>query len=93
MAESQCVRVRVPGKINLALCVGPRRDDGFHDLATVFQSVSLFDELGAAPAPDGVVTVAVDGPGADLVGAPRTTSRFALPGCWLTRTLRGGASS
>lgn len=64
------VRVRVPGKINLALCVGPRRDDGFHDLATVFQSVSLADELTAAPAPAGVVTVVVHGPGADLVGAP-----------------------
>lgn len=64
------VRVRVPGKINLALCVGPRRADGFHDLATVFQSVSLFDELTAAPAPAGVVTVTVTGPGADLVGAP-----------------------
>lgn len=64
------VRVRVPGKINLALCVGPRREDGFHDLATVFQSVSLFDELTATAAPAGVVTVTVEGPGADLVGAP-----------------------
>lgn len=42
------VRVRVPAKINLALCVGPPRVDGFHPLATVYQAVSLFDEVGAA---------------------------------------------
>ena len=40
------VRVRVPAKINLALCVGAPRDDGFHPLATVYQAVSLFGRLG-----------------------------------------------
>ena len=64
------VRVRVPGKINLALCVGPRRPDGFHDLATVFQSVSLFDELTASSVAGPAVTVEVHGAGADLVGPP-----------------------
>lgn len=39
------VSVRVPGKINLQLSVGPLQRDGYHELATVFQSVSLFDEL------------------------------------------------
>lgn len=39
------VTVRVPGKINLQLSVGPLQSDGYHELATVFQSVSLFDEL------------------------------------------------
>jgi 4-diphosphocytidyl-2-C-methyl-D-erythritol kinase len=39
------VTVRVPAKINLHLAVGPLRDDGFHDLVTVFHAVSLFDEI------------------------------------------------
>lgn len=39
------VTVRVPGKINLYLAVGDRRDDGYHDLTTVFQAVSLVDEV------------------------------------------------
>lgn len=39
------VSVRVPGKINLQLSVGPLQRDGYHELATVFQSVSLFDEI------------------------------------------------
>jgi 4-diphosphocytidyl-2-C-methyl-D-erythritol kinase len=39
------VTVRAPAKVNLELRVGPRRVDGFHDLATVFQAVSLHDEI------------------------------------------------
>lgn len=44
------VTVRVHAKINLALQVHPRRPDGFHDLATVLQAVSLHDEVTASPA-------------------------------------------
>jgi 4-diphosphocytidyl-2-C-methyl-D-erythritol kinase len=42
------VTVRVPGKINLHLAVGPLRSDGYHDLSTVFHAVSLFDEVTVA---------------------------------------------
>ena len=37
------VRVRAPGKVNLALRVGPRRADGYHPLSTVFQAVSVYE--------------------------------------------------
>lgn len=33
------------GKINLFLGVGPVREDGYHDLATVFQAISARDEV------------------------------------------------
>jgi 4-diphosphocytidyl-2-C-methyl-D-erythritol kinase len=53
------VTVRVPSKVNLHLAVGDVRKDGFHELATVFQSLSLTDE----------VTVAVaDEPGVEVHG-------------------------
>ncbi|WP_418003398.1 4-(cytidine 5'-diphospho)-2-C-methyl-D-erythritol kinase [Mycobacterium sp. PDNC021] len=39
------VTVRVPGKVNLYLGVGDCRDDGYHELTTVFHAVSLFDEV------------------------------------------------
>ncbi len=39
------VTVRVPGKINLELRVGPRREDGYHELVTVFQAVSVYDRV------------------------------------------------
>lgn len=42
------VTVRVPAKVNLELRVGPRRPDGYHDLATVLQAVSLYDEVSVA---------------------------------------------
>ncbi|MCX6479622.1 MAG: 4-(cytidine 5'-diphospho)-2-C-methyl-D-erythritol kinase, partial [Mycobacterium sp.] len=39
------VTVRAPGKVNLYLGVGDRRDDGYHELTTVFHAVSLADEV------------------------------------------------
>ena len=45
------VRVRVPGKINLHLSVGGLREDGYHDVVTVFHAVDLVDELNITEAP------------------------------------------
>lgn len=39
-----------PGKINLCLFVGPPRADGRHEVVTVLQSVSLYDEVTMSPA-------------------------------------------
>jgi 4-diphosphocytidyl-2-C-methyl-D-erythritol kinase len=44
--------VSVPAKVNLFLRVVRRREDGYHELETVMQSVSLTDELSFAPAPE-----------------------------------------
>ncbi len=41
------VRVRVPAKVNLHLHVGPVRNDGYHELVTVYHAISLYDELSA----------------------------------------------
>ncbi len=37
------VTVRAFAKINLGLYIGPRRDDGFHQLLTVYQTIGLYD--------------------------------------------------
>ena len=37
--------VRVPAKVNLQLAVGPREADGFHNLVTVFQAISIYDDV------------------------------------------------
>jgi len=39
------VEVTAHAKLNLSLAIGPRRADGFHDLVTVLQSISLADTL------------------------------------------------
>lgn len=39
------ITIRVPAKVNLHLAVGPRRADGYHELHTVYQAVSLYDEV------------------------------------------------
>jgi 4-diphosphocytidyl-2-C-methyl-D-erythritol kinase len=55
------VTVRVPAKVNLQLSVGPVRADGYHEIATVFHAVSLYDEVEVAPAERAVVTVTGEG--------------------------------
>ncbi|WP_026316367.1 4-(cytidine 5'-diphospho)-2-C-methyl-D-erythritol kinase [Actinokineospora enzanensis] len=59
------VTVRVPSKVNLHLAVGDLRPDGYHDLATVFQALSLTDEVTVAVADE--PGVEVHGEGADAV--------------------------
>ena len=46
------VVVRVPAKINLQLAVGPLGSDGFHEVTTVFQAISLFDDVTLKLAPE-----------------------------------------
>lgn len=48
-ARPRRVVVEARAKLNLGLAIGPRRGDGYHDLATVFQSISLADTLEIAP--------------------------------------------
>lgn len=52
------VRVRAPGKVNIVLRVGALQDDGYHDLATAFQALSIYEYVTATPAPDFSVEVA-----------------------------------
>ncbi|MFB9619755.1 4-(cytidine 5'-diphospho)-2-C-methyl-D-erythritol kinase [Brooklawnia cerclae] len=69
---SQRIHVRVPAKINLALCVGSRRVDGFHDLSTVFHAVSLWDDVVAVGRRDGRITLTMSGEGSELLPCDET---------------------
>lgn len=50
------VHARAPGKINVFLGVGSLGEDGYHEIATAYQAVSLHEEVWASPAPDFSVT-------------------------------------
>ncbi len=39
------IELLTPAKINLGLEIIGKRDDGYHDIATVFQTISVFDRL------------------------------------------------
>ncbi|RCW39938.1 4-diphosphocytidyl-2-C-methyl-D-erythritol kinase [Halopolyspora algeriensis] len=58
------ITVRVPAKVNLHLAVGDTRADGYHELATVFQALSLTDEVTVRSGEPGID---VHGEGADSV--------------------------
>ena len=51
--RSRGVTARVPAKVNLQLSVGPLGSDGFHEVTTVFQAISLFDDVTVATADKG----------------------------------------
>ena len=64
------VTVRAPAKVNLFLAVDDLRPDGYHDLVTVFQALSIYDEVRVRPAD--ALTVTVRGEGAAEVPTDRT---------------------
>lgn len=56
------VTVRVPAKVNLQLAVGPREADGFHNLVTVFQAISIYDDVTITKgAPGNGITIEIIG--------------------------------
>jgi 4-diphosphocytidyl-2-C-methyl-D-erythritol kinase len=50
-------RVRSHAKINLGLGIGAPRPDGFHGLATVYQTLEIFDEVTVAALPAAKTTI------------------------------------
>jgi 4-diphosphocytidyl-2-C-methyl-D-erythritol kinase len=67
------VSVRVPAKLNLQLLVGPLRADGYHEIATVFHALELFDVLTAAPAESLALTMR----GTESAGLPTDRNNLA----------------
>src|ERR1700712_2068061 len=55
-SPAEMVHVRAPGKINVFMRVGAEMDDGYHDVATAYQAVSLYEDVRAYPADDFSVT-------------------------------------
>ncbi|MCU1546101.1 MAG: 4-(cytidine 5-diphospho)-2-C-methyl-D-erythritol kinase [Homoserinimonas sp.] len=55
-AASKVVHARAPGKINVFLKVGSLLEDGYHDVATAYQAVSLYEDVRASNADDFSVT-------------------------------------
>lgn len=74
-ASQPMVHVRAPGKINVFLRVGAVMEDGYHDVATAYQAVSLYEDVRAWPADD--FSVSFSGP-IDASGVPTDGSNLAI---------------
>jgi 4-diphosphocytidyl-2-C-methyl-D-erythritol kinase len=75
------VTVRAPGKVNLHLAVGNLAATGYHEVRTVLQAVSIFDELTATEPLEGRsrssgVTISIAGEGA--AGLPLDDTNLAV---------------
>ncbi|SFS09034.1 4-diphosphocytidyl-2-C-methyl-D-erythritol kinase [Microbacterium sp. cf046] len=69
------VHVRAPGKLNLFFEVGDVQDDGYHEVASAYQAVSLYEDVWAEPAAD--YSVSVSGT-VDVSGVPEDDRNLAL---------------
>lgn len=71
------VTVRVPAKVNLQLSVGPREADGFHNIVTVFQAISIYDDVKVTLA-EAKSGVSISITGDQTYGVPVDENNLAL---------------
>ena len=74
-ATDEAVHVRAPGKFNLFMRVGDVQPDGYHDVATAYQAVSLYEDVRAWP--DDEFSVEFGG-SIDTSGLPTDASNLAI---------------
>lgn len=86
------VVVEARAKLNLGLAVGPKRRDGYHDLVTLFQSISLADTLIVTPRARGFRLV-VTGEAAPAGTRGRAAARVRARGNRAPRGVPSGPSN
>ncbi|GAA2006659.1 4-(cytidine 5'-diphospho)-2-C-methyl-D-erythritol kinase [Microbacterium ulmi] len=69
------VHVRAPGKINLFFQVGDVQPDGYHDVASAYQAVSLYEDVWAEPSDDFTISIAGT---VEVSGVPADDRNLAL---------------
>ncbi|HEX7187439.1 MAG TPA: 4-(cytidine 5'-diphospho)-2-C-methyl-D-erythritol kinase [Actinomycetes bacterium] len=70
------VTARAPAKVNLELAVGGPRLDGYHDLATAYHAISLYDEVIASDSDELTVSMSA-GTGIPVDDVPEDESNLA----------------
>jgi 4-diphosphocytidyl-2-C-methyl-D-erythritol kinase len=76
-SSNSSVTVRVPAKVNLQLAVGPREADGFHNLVTVFQAISIYDDVTITKTtPGSGITISITGD--HTHGVPADSTNLAV---------------
>ena len=83
---------RAPAKVNLCLFIGPSREDGRHELVTVFQPIGLADDVALEPgglgaAADRVICPGVEGENLAAVALQRFRERTGWSGAPVRLTI------
>ncbi len=60
------IHLRSPAKLNLYLKVINKREDGYHNLKTIFERINLFDDIELALNQDGRIRIVCDHPDVPL---------------------------
>jgi 4-diphosphocytidyl-2-C-methyl-D-erythritol kinase len=86
------LRDHAPAKVNLCLYLGPTREDGRHELVSIFQPVSLADEVELEPAGlgasvDRVVCPGIEGENLAAVALRRFRTRTGWTGAPVRLTI------
>lgn len=55
--DRKSISIKTPAKINLGLLVKEKREDGYHNIETIFLSISLFDEVSLSLKPEGIEVI------------------------------------
>ncbi len=85
------VEIEARAKVNLGLEVLAKRDDGYHDIDTIFQTISLSDTLRLSPSPDG--TISLETSGIPVPGGPANLAVRAAEAIVAASGCRGPAIS
>ena len=60
------IKVKTPAKVNLTLEILNKRDDGYHNLQSIMQAVSLYDYLTVEVSPSDIVKINLNGNSKDI---------------------------
>ena len=85
-AKPHSVTVRAPGKINVYFRVGALQSDGYHEVASLYQAVSLYEEVTATHADD--FSIQFSGP-IDATGLPTDHTNLAVKAAKLLAEVTG----
>jgi 4-diphosphocytidyl-2-C-methyl-D-erythritol kinase len=94
--KRRAVRALARAKLNLGLAVGPRRADGYHEIATIFQTISLADDLTFRPRRAGFALEVAFDRGAsrgEVGGVPRGAGNLVVAAAELMRAEHGIAGA
>lgn len=87
LPADEAVHVRAPGKINLYLRVGGVESDGYHSLVSVYQAVSLYEDVYAWP--DDEISVSFGDSPIDTSGLATDDTNLAVRAAKLLATEAG----